>query len=126
MSVIFVRQLAVPFLALPTASVLCGGSPGYKNYFMVLSVEERLWETQVWTEESGFDSRRRIFFVSSEPIVALTSTQPPVQRVPGDHISRAQSCQDTKLITHCPAVLRLRMHGAQSPLFHTCYNTILN
>ena len=81
---------------------------------MLLSVEERLWETQVWTGDSRFDSRRRKF-IFSEPSLALRSSQPPVQPVPGSHISRAQSSQDTKLTTHGPAVLRFRMHGAVPP-----------
>lgn len=49
-------------------------------------------------------------------LTCLRSSQPPDQRVPGSHISRAQTCQDTKLTTHCPAVLRLKMHGALPPL----------
>jgi hypothetical protein len=124
MAVIFVRQLAIPFLRYQLPVCFLGVPRNIKTILWF-----RFWETQVWTEESGFDSLRRKFLSSHSPVwllgppnhsevvlTSLRSSQPPVQCASGGHISRAQNSQDTKLTTHRPAVLRLRMHGALPPL----------
>jgi len=121
-AVIFVRQLAIPFLRyqLPVCFL---GVP--RDITIILWF--RLWKKVCGKHRSGLRNQDSIpcvgsFYLlraqsgSEVLLTSLRSSQPPVQCAPTGHISRAQNSQDTKLTTHRPAVRSLRMHGSLPPL----------
>jgi hypothetical protein len=64
----------------------------------------------VWTGWGSNPSRGKIFLFSKMFRLALGSTQPPVQWVPG--LSQVQSSQGMMLTTDLHLVQRFRMSGA--------------
>lgn len=131
-AVIFVRQLGIPFLRYQLPVCFLGVPRDYNNYFMVSSVEESLWERQVWTEESGFHSLRRNFLSSQSPVwlwgppnlSEVLPTSCPLCTW-GPHFARAkQPGHEAHHSSSCSAELENARSSTSS--FHTCYNMVLN